>query len=48
MDGEDRFNFGSRVSFRFVSGFSVSCFTTTPSKEEEEAILKELKGYNNK
>ena len=28
MDGKDRFNFGSRVSFRFVSGFSVSRFTT--------------------
>ena len=29
MDGKDRFNFGSRVSFRFVPGFSVSRFTTT-------------------
>ena len=29
MDGKDRFNFRSRVSFRFVPGFSVSRFTTT-------------------
>ena len=45
MDGKDRFNFGSRVSFRFVSGFSVSRFTTTLEHSTHALFTSTLIAY---
>ena len=43
MDGKDRFNFRSRVSFHFVPGFSVSRFTTTHAERSELVSIEQAK-----